>query len=96
MRINAGGVSMTRVSRHVFVITVTGELDERLRAEFEDVEVIADHGVTRLRAASADASALHGVLHRIEALGLELLDVHEEGSPGAGDARSPSPGLPSS
>jgi hypothetical protein len=86
---------MARVSRHVFVITVTGELDQPLRAEFEDAEVIADHGVTRLRIASPDASALHGILHRVEALGLELLDVHEEGSPDAGEATSPAPGLPS-
>ena len=40
--------------------------------------------MTRLRLVSADPSALHGLLNRIAALGLELLDVHkvEEGSPG--------------
>ena len=75
---------MVRVSRQVFVITVTGEMDEPLRAEFENVELTVDRGVTRLRLVSADASALHGVLDRIAALGLELLDVHqvEQGSPG--------------
>ena len=72
------------MSRQVFVITVTGEMDQSLRDEFADVGVVVDHGVTRLRLVSTDPAALHGVLNRITALGLELLDVHqvEEGSPG--------------
>ena len=71
------------MSHQVVVITVTGEMDEHLRAEFEDLEISVEHGVTRLRLVSADASVLHGVLHRIDRLGLELLDVHQinEGSP---------------
>jgi hypothetical protein len=64
------------VSRRVFVITVTGEMDHHLREEFEDVEITVEHSVTRLRVVSSDASVLHGVLNRIDALGLELLDVH--------------------
>ena len=47
-----------------------------LCAEFEDIDVVVDHSITRLRIAAGDASALHGILGRIEALGLELLDVH--------------------
>ena len=71
------------MSRQVFVITVTGEMDERLRKEFEDLEIAIEHGVTRLRVVSVDPSVLHGVLNRIDLLGLELLDVHQvdEGSP---------------
>jgi hypothetical protein len=72
------------VARQDVVITVTGELDDRLRREFEDLEITVDHSVTHLRA-SADTSMLHGVLHRIESLGLELLDVHQL------DAGSPDP-----
>jgi hypothetical protein len=63
------------VSSQVVVITVTGEMDSRLRDEFEDVEVSVDRGVTRLQVVCPDPSALHGVLHRVEAFGLELLDV---------------------
>jgi hypothetical protein len=65
------------------VITVTGEMDDRLREEFEDAEISTEHGVTRLRVASVDASVLHGFLNRIAAFGLELLDVRQvdEGSP---------------
>ena len=70
------------MSRHVFEITVTGELDV-LRENFDDVEITIEHAVTRLRVISVDPSVLHGVLNRIDALGLELLDVHQidDGSP---------------
>jgi hypothetical protein len=65
------------VSRQDFVITVTGEMDQRLLDEFADVEVAVEHGVTRLRVVCVDASVLHGVLIRIDAFGLELLDVRQ-------------------
>ena len=71
-----------RVSAQDFVITVTGEMDHSLREEFEDVELTVDHGVTRLHLIGVDASALHGVLNRIDAMGLELLDVHHVDSGG--------------
>ena len=82
MRGPRGPGSVGAVMRHVYVITVTGEMDESLRAEFEEVEISADRGVSRLRVVSADASVLHGVLNRVDAFGLELLDVRqvEEGS----------------
>jgi hypothetical protein len=59
----------------VFMITVTGEMDEALRDQFDDVEITVGHGVSRLRVRSADAAVLHGVLHRLEALRLELREV---------------------
>lgn len=63
------------MSRQVFVITVTGEMDEALREQFDDVEVTVAHGVSRLCAMCPDPSVLHGLLNRVDALGLELLDV---------------------
>ena len=57
------------------MITVTGEFDAMLREEFCDLEVTGEHGVSRLTMGAADTSALYGVLHRLEALGLEVLDV---------------------
>jgi hypothetical protein len=50
-------------------------MDGALRDQFDDVQLTIGHGVSRLRVASADAAVLHGLLHRLEALGLELLDV---------------------
>ena len=66
------------------MLTVTGGVDGVLRAAFEDVEVTVDQGVTRLRVVGADASVLYGVLHRIDALGLELLDLHRVEGEGRG------------
>ena len=63
------------MTRDVFMITVTGELDEALRDQFDDVEMTIGHGVSRLRVTCPDPSVLHGILHRIDAYGLELLDV---------------------
>ena len=63
------------MTRAVFVISVTGEMDEALREQFDDVDVIVDHGVSRMRVVCPDSSVLHGVLNRIDALGLELIDV---------------------
>jgi hypothetical protein len=66
---------MVPVSRRVYVITVTGEMDELLRDQFDDVDLTVGHGVSRLRVSCPDPSVLHGVLHHLDALGLELLDV---------------------
>jgi hypothetical protein len=57
-----------------YVVTVKGEPGELLRAAFEDVEVSSAPGVTVLTA-ELDQPALHGLLTRIEDLGLELLDM---------------------
>jgi hypothetical protein len=63
------------VTRKVFVVSVTGEMSEALREQFDDVDVTVEHGVSRLRVICPDSSVLHGVLNRIDSLGLELIDV---------------------
>jgi hypothetical protein len=63
------------MSREVFVISVTGEMNEALREQFDDVDVTVERGVSRLRVMCPDSSVLHGVLNRIDALGLEVIDV---------------------
>lgn len=65
------------MSRRIYEISVTGEMDTSLRNAFEDVELTVDHSVTRMRVVSPDSSVLHGVLHRIDRLGLDLLHVRE-------------------
>ena len=63
------------MSGRVFMVTVRGEMDQLLREQFDDIDVIVERGVSRLRVVCPDPSALHGVLHRVDALGLELIDI---------------------
>ena len=66
------------MSDRIYVITVRGVAGPSVRAAFDDVAVSAVGDTTVLRRAGADQAALHGLLHKIEDLGLELLDVHLE------------------
>ena len=79
------------MSARTVIVTVTGEMDPALREAFADIDITSARGVTHLRFSRPDASMLHGVLARIEALGLEVLDVHpvdadvpNDGSPAQG------------
>jgi hypothetical protein len=65
------------MSQRIFDIRVKGEMSARLRESFEDVEITIDHSVTQLHVVCNDVSALHGILDRIETLGLELLDLRQ-------------------
>ncbi len=49
-----------------------------MRAFFDDTEVSVVGDTTVLRRTGADQAVLHGLLRRIEDLGLELIDVHRE------------------
>jgi hypothetical protein len=57
-----------------YVLTIKGEPGALLSAAFEDVEVSSGPGVTVL-SAELDQPALHGLIARVEDLGLELLDM---------------------
>ena len=63
------------------VVTVAGEMSAALRREFDDFEVAIGRSVTRIRSASVDPSVLSGLIHRVESLGLELLEVQREHDP---------------
>ena len=69
------------MSQRVFDIRVKGEMGPNLREAFEDVELTIDRSITRLRVVSRDASTLHGILDRLESLGLELIDIHSVEAP---------------
>jgi hypothetical protein len=60
---------------HQYEIRVRSHLGETMRRAFPDLRTEMSGGDTILRGALPDQSALHGVLARIEALGLELLEV---------------------
>lgn len=58
-----------------YEIRVRGVLGETLLSAFPDLEAEARTADTVLAGRLPDQAALHGVLARIEALGLELLEV---------------------
>jgi len=58
-----------------YQITVRGRLGPALVDAFEGMTVSVSATNTLLRGQIVDQAALHGVLQRIESLGLELLDV---------------------
>jgi hypothetical protein len=60
----------------VYQLTIRGEMSEVIQAEFDDFELQVLHGETHLRADLPDSAALYGLIGRIEALGLVLLDLH--------------------
>jgi len=61
-----------------YVITVRGVAGPWVRGVFDDTEVSVAGDTTVLRRAGADQAALHGLLRRIQDLGLEILDVRRE------------------
>lgn len=61
-----------------YLITVRGVAGPAVRAALDGVAVSAAGDTTVLRRAGTDQAALHGILQRIQDLGLELLDVHLE------------------
>jgi hypothetical protein len=65
------------MKRGVVVITVAGEMSAALRSEFDDVEITVACGVTRI-GVPGDPSWVHGIIHRLELLDLELIDVQRE------------------
>jgi hypothetical protein len=64
-----------------YQIRVRGRLGKTMRAAFPALDAQTQGDDTLLTGALADQAALHGVLARIEALGLELLELRRE-SPG--------------
>ena len=59
----------------VYTIVVRSELSQRYGGAFEGMKVEAGGGQTTITGQIVDQSHLHGILNRINALGLELLSV---------------------
>jgi len=66
------------VTGGTYAITVRGVAGPSVRAAFDDVEVSVAGDTTVLRRAGTDQAALHGLLNRIQDLGLVVIDVHLE------------------
>ena len=63
-----------------YEIHVSGLLGERLLTAFPELHAHTLESVTVLVGDLPDQAALHGVLSRIESLGLELLEVRRDNS----------------
>ena len=59
----------------VYEVTFKGEAGSMTLAAFADLAAETGHGITVLRGALRDQAELHGVIQRIQSLGLELVDV---------------------
>ena len=59
---------------HRYRITIAGSLDEMGREAFPDF-VVEANGTNTVLIGDLDQAALHGTLNRIQALGLELVEL---------------------
>jgi hypothetical protein len=75
-----------------YQLRVRGRLGRTMRTAFAGLDAQADGEDTVLAGVLADQAALHGVLARIEALGLELLEVRRDESPGGVTSAHPGAG----
>ena len=78
-----------RLTTHRYEVRVRGHLGETCRCAFADLRV-ETRGKDTVVVGALDQSALHGVLTRIESLGLELLEVRRlRGAPGPANRDEP-------
>jgi hypothetical protein len=62
-------------TKTVYRIVVRSELSNRYAVAFEGMQLEAKNGLTILTGEIIDEPHLHGILNRVNALGLELLSV---------------------
>ena len=58
-----------------YEIRIKGRLSDSLLAAFEGLSATVEPGETVLHGPVADQEALHGLLDRIQSLGLELVEI---------------------
>jgi hypothetical protein len=63
------------VSTADYEIHVKGRVSEQLLSAFDGIDATVEPRETVLHGALLDQAALHGLLDRIQALGLELIEV---------------------
>ena len=76
----------------LYAIRIHGHLGATMLSAFPAM-VPQQHGADTVLTGLLDRSALYGVLAEVEALGLDLVEIHQlapqRNSPGSGDSRSP-------
>ncbi len=63
------------VRSYTYTITFTGQAGSVLRTEFGDCQITVGPGTTTLQAELLDKGALTGLMDRVTALGLQVIDV---------------------
>jgi hypothetical protein len=69
----------------LYEVSFKGAASDTLAAAFDNAELTTDHGVTTVHAGVRDQADLQGLLGRVHALGLELLEVRLVAEPGSDD-----------
>jgi hypothetical protein len=64
-----------QVTTAVYEIRIKGGMSDQLLTAFEGMESTVQSAETVLRGPAVDQAALHGLLDRVQALGLELIEV---------------------
>jgi hypothetical protein len=65
----------------VYELSFKGAASETLATAFDDCAMSSRNGITVLRSTVADQAGLQGLIGRIHALGLELLEVRLAAEP---------------
>jgi hypothetical protein len=87
--VDSGGANRTRKGTgKVYRIAVRNDIGERFALAFEGMEVEARCGQTILTGEIIDQPHLHGILDRINGLGLELVSVQSVSEEPQDDAAS--------
>jgi hypothetical protein len=75
MRADAGQAGQEAMSSAIWEIRVAGRVGTRVLAAFDELEASTGTVETVLCGRVEDQAALHGLLSRIQSLGLELIEV---------------------
>jgi hypothetical protein len=67
-----------------YEIRIKGKVGDPLLASFGGLDASIKPAETVLRGVIADQAALHGLLGRIQSLGLELIEIRQVDEPGGG------------
>jgi hypothetical protein len=76
----------TRMAQLVYELSFKGTASDTLAGAFENCVVTCRNGITVVRSEVPDQAALHGLLARVHALGLEILDLRLIAEPGVDDS----------